>query len=95
MRNKVIKVELVSPTSAAQSEEDTSISGASGFAASAGMDKNFVISAGNILQALFCLNKLIRTQADDSRKVREYATLADENLQTLRELMHPMLWSPA
>ena len=95
MKDKVIKVELASSACSAQSQENTSISRASPFAASAGIDKSFVISAGNILQALLCLSDLIRAEADNSRKVREYANLADENLQTLRELMRPMLWSPA
>jgi hypothetical protein len=68
---------------------------ASGKLASAGIDKNFVLSAGNILQALLCLSNLTRAASDDSSKVREYADLTDEKLQALRELMRPMLWNLA
>jgi hypothetical protein len=64
------------------------------FASSADTDKAFVISAANILQALVCLSNLIRAAADDSGKVREYANLAEEKLQTLGELMRPLLWNP-
>jgi len=59
------------------------------------MDKDFVISAANILQALLCLSNLTRAQAGDPGKVREYANLAEEKLQALGELMRPMLWNPA
>jgi hypothetical protein len=66
---------------------------ASGRLASAGIDKNFVISAGNILQILLCLSNLTRADANDSIKVREYADLTDEKLLALGELMRPMLWN--
>jgi hypothetical protein len=56
------------------------------------MDKAFVISASNILQALLCLSNLTRAKADDPSKVRAYARLTDEKLQALGELMRPMLW---
>ena len=61
--------------------------------ASVGMDKNFAIGAGNILQTLLCLSHLTSADADDSSKVRVYADLANERLQALSELMHPMLWN--
>jgi hypothetical protein len=56
------------------------------------MDKAFVISAANILQALLCLSNLTRAEAEDPSKVRAYASLTDEKLQALGELMRPMLW---
>jgi hypothetical protein len=58
------------------------------------MDKDFVISVANILQALICLSNLTRAEADDSCKVRVYANLAEEKLQALGVLMRPMLWNP-
>lgn len=66
---------------------------ASGSLASAGIDKNFVISTANILQVLFSLNNLTNAEADDASKVQLYAKLAEEKLQTLSELMRPMLWN--
>jgi hypothetical protein len=65
---------------------------ASGTLAAAGIDKNFVISAGNLLQALLGLSNLTRMAADDASKVREYTDLTDEKLLALGELMRPMLW---
>jgi hypothetical protein len=65
---------------------------ASGTLAAAGIDRNFVISAGNLLQTLLGLSNLTRVAADDASKVREYADLTDEKLQALSELMRPMLW---
>jgi hypothetical protein len=65
---------------------------ASGTLAAAGIDKNFVISAGNLLQALLGLSNLTRVAADDASKVREYADLTDKKLQALSELMRPILW---
>jgi hypothetical protein len=63
--------------------------------ASASLDKAFAIGAANSLQALVCLNNLMRAYADDSGKVRVYAKLVEEKLQALGDLMRPMLWSPA
>jgi hypothetical protein len=68
---------------------------ASGRLASAGIDKDFALSAGNILQILLCLSNLTRADANDSVKVREYADLTDERLLALSELMRPMLWNLA
>jgi hypothetical protein len=42
------------------------------------MDKDFVISAANILQTLLCLSNLTRAEAADPGKVRVYANLAEE-----------------
>jgi hypothetical protein len=66
---------------------------ASESSASAGMDKDFVISAANNLQALLCLSNLISAKADDPDKVRLYACLAEERVQALGKLICPMLWS--
>jgi hypothetical protein len=68
---------------------------ASGSLALAGIDKKFVISAGNILQALLCLSNLTRAAADDAGSVREYADLNDEQLEALGKLIRPMLWNLA
>jgi hypothetical protein len=85
---------IVSPPSAFATPppEGAPLWDASGTLAAAGIDKNFVISAGNILQALLGLSNLTRVAADDASKVREYADLTDEKLQALSELMRPMLW---
>ena len=56
---------------------------ASGLSASAGMDKDFVISAANTLQALICLSNLMSAEADDPAKVRVYAHLVEQRLQAL------------
>jgi hypothetical protein len=57
------------------------------------MDKEFVISAGNSLQALLVLSNLIHTNADDPAKVRLFTHLAEQKLQALGKLICPMLWS--
>jgi hypothetical protein len=88
-----MRVDLISPACSARSLEDTTVSHESGSSASAGIDKVFVIRAANILQALVCLNSLMRANAHDSGKVREHANLAEQKLQALGELMGPMLWS--
>jgi hypothetical protein len=59
------------------------------------MDKNFVISAANNLQALLCLSNLMSTEADDPAKVRVYAHLVEQRLQALGKLVCPMLWNAA
>lgn len=88
-----MSVDFTSSASSALTLEDTPIGHESGSPASAGIDKIFVIRAANILQALVCLNSLMRVNAHDSGKVRELANLAEEKLQALAELMRPMLWS--
>jgi hypothetical protein len=90
----MMRVDSVSSACFAQPLEDTLVGVGSGASTSAGLDKAFVISAANILQALVCLSNLIRAEADDSGKVRVYANLAEEKLQALGELMRPMLWNP-
>jgi hypothetical protein len=91
----MMSVVSASPASFTTTPEDSPAWDASGSLASVGIDKNFVISAGNILQALLCLSNLTRGTADDASKVREYADLTDEKLQALGELMRPMLWNLA
>ena len=76
-----------------QPVEKAHVGRASRFSASAGMNKDFVISAANILQALVCLNNLTRAKAGDPGKVGEYANLAEEKLKALGELMRPLLWN--
>jgi hypothetical protein len=56
------------------------------------MDKDFVISAANSLQALLRLSNLMSAQADDPAKVRVYAHLLEQRLQALGKLVCPMLW---
>jgi hypothetical protein len=90
----MMKVDFASSACSTQPPEDTLVGDESGSSASAGLDKAFVISAANILQALACLSNLIRAEADDSGKVRVYANIAEEKLQALGELMRPMLWNP-
>jgi hypothetical protein len=64
------------------------------FPALAGIDKDFVISAANSLQALFCLSNLMSAEADDPAKVRVYAHLVEQRLLGLGKLLCPMLWNP-
>jgi hypothetical protein len=89
------KVDFASSVCSVSSPEGKPVWDASGSLASAGIDKNFVISAANILQALLCLSNLTNTEAEDASKVRTYAKLADEKLQALDKLMRPMLWNLA
>jgi hypothetical protein len=60
---------------------------------SAVVDKEFVISAGNSLQALLVMNSLIHANAEDPAKVRLFAHLVELRLQTLGKLICPMLWA--
>ena len=90
---QTMKVDLASSACSIASPRDTPVWDASGSLASAGIDKNFVISAGNILQTLLCLSHLMSAEANDSSKVRVYANLTNERLQALSELMRPMLWN--
>jgi hypothetical protein len=94
LENKMMRVDSVSSACSAQCPEDTLEGSGSGASASAGLDKAFVISAANILQALIGLSHLIHADADDAAKVRVYANLAEEKLQALGDLMRPMLWNP-
>ena len=87
------KVDSASPVCSFALPEGKPVWDASGALASAGIDKNFVIGAANILQTLLCLSHLTSTEADDSSKVRMYAKLADERVHALRHLMRPMLWN--
>jgi hypothetical protein len=92
--DKMMKVDSAPSVGSAQPPEETLVGRGSGIPASARPDMAFVISAANTLQALVCLTHLIRAAADDSGKVRVYASLAEEKLQALGELMHPLLWNP-
>ena len=92
LKHKILRVEFASSV---RSPEDAPVVRASEFPASAGMDKDFVISAANSLQALLCLSNLMSAGADDPAKVRVYANLVEEKLRALGELMRPMLWNPA
>ena len=91
----MMRVNVASSACSAQPPEDAPAGRASGSSASAGMDKDFIISAANILQALLCLSSLMRAEADNPGKVRVCANLAEEKLLALGELMRPMLWNPA
>jgi hypothetical protein len=93
LANQMMRV--VPTSSASSAPEDAPVWDASGALASVGIDKKFVISAGNILQTLLCLSNLTRAEANNSVKVREYADLTDEKLLALGELMRPMRWNPA
>ena len=57
------------------------------------MDKEFVISAANSLQALLIMSYLIHANADDAAKVRAYAYLVEQRVQALGRLICPMLWA--
>jgi hypothetical protein len=94
VNNTILKVDFASSACSAQPPEETLVVHGSGAPASARPDKAFIISATNTLQALVCLSGLIRAAADDSGKVRLYASLAEEKLQALGELMRPLLWNP-
>jgi hypothetical protein len=95
MGHKLMKVDFASSAGSTQPAEDATTGYRLETSASAGLDKAFILSAANTLQALVCLGFLMRADADDSGKVRVYAKLAEEKLQVLGELMRPMLWNPA
>jgi hypothetical protein len=88
-------IDFASSACSAHPPEDAPSRHASESLASTGMDKDFVISAANILQALLCLSNLMSAEADDPAKVRVYAHLVEQRLQALGKLVCPMLWSPA
>jgi hypothetical protein len=88
----VSTVDFASTASTAQLSQETSVRHASGSSDSTGLDQKFVISVGDILQILACLNNLICANAEDSEKVRTHARLVEEKLDRLGELMRPMLW---
>ena len=81
--------------SSARRSADASVERASGSSASAAVDKDFIISAANSLQALLCLSNLMSAEADDPTKVRVYAQLVEQRLQALGKLVCPMLWNAA
>jgi hypothetical protein len=89
----MMKVDLASSVSSVAPPAGKPVWNASGALASAGIDRNFVIGASDILQTLLCLSHLTSEDAEDSGKVRVYADLAIERVQALRELMRPMLWN--
>jgi hypothetical protein len=95
MEHKAMRIEFASSASSAQPSGNAQVGCESRTLASANLDKTFVLDAANTLQTLVCLSSLMGVYADDSCKVRVYATLFDEKLQALSELIRPMLWSPA
>jgi len=91
----MMSIDIASSTCLAKLPEDTASGHASGYPAPAGVDKDFVIGAANILQALLCLSNLMSAEADDPAKVRVYAYLDEQRLQALGKLICPMLWNAA
>jgi hypothetical protein len=89
------KLFAVDFASSAHRSADAPVERASGSSASTGMDKNFVISAANNLQALLCLSNLTSAGADDPTKVRVYANFIEQRVQALGKLVCPMLWNSA
>ena len=87
------RVDFAPAACSAQPWEDPPAGRASGSSASAGMDKDFVISAANSLQALVFLSNLMGAEADDPAKVRVYAHLVEQRVQALGKLICPMLWN--
>jgi hypothetical protein len=92
LEHKMLTVDFAS---SAYRSADALVERVSGSSASTGMDKNFVISAANSLQALLCLSNLMSAEADDPAKVRVYAHLIEQRLQALGKLVCPMLWNAA
>jgi hypothetical protein len=95
LANQMMSAVVAPSASFTPPTEDTPVWDTSGALDPAGIDKKFVISAGNILQTLLCLSSLTRADANDPTKVREYADLTDERLLALGELMRPMRWNRA
>ena len=84
-----MRVDSVSPARSAQPQEHIGLHGSS---TSTNVDKEFVISAGNSLQALIVLSSLIHANADDPAKVRLFTRLVEQRVQALGKLICPMLW---
>ena len=80
MEHKMMSIDFASSVCSTQLPKDAPARHASGSSASTGMDKDFVLSAGNILQALLCLSDLMSAEADDPAKVRVYAYLVEQRL---------------
>jgi hypothetical protein len=94
LAHKMMIVNSASSTCSAHLAEDAPAGPVPGLSTSAGIDKDFVISAANNLQALLCLSNLTLAKADDPDKVRLYTNLAEAKLRALGELMRPLLWNP-
>lgn len=94
MGHEMKRVDFASLACSAHSPKDALVGGPSASSASADMDKDFILSAANSLQALLCLSNLMSAQADDPAKVRMYANLVEQRLQALGKLICPMLWKP-
>ena len=94
MAHQMMLVDFASSARPTQTQKDAFVLHALESSTSEEVDMDFAIRAGNILQTLAFLSHVIRAKADDPGKVRKYANLAEEELQTLGELMRPMLWNP-
>jgi hypothetical protein len=88
-------VDFASSVRGSHFQKDAPVGEPSASSASADMDKDFILSVANCLQALLCLSNLMSAQADDPAKVRVYANLVEQRLQALSKLLSPMLWEPA
>jgi hypothetical protein len=58
------------------------------------INRPFAMRAVDILSTLNCLNYLTSEEAEDSAKVRHYASMTQERLHAFAELIGPMLWIP-
>ena len=94
MGHEMMLVDLASTACSAQAPEDGFLLHALESSTSEELEIAFVIRAGNILQTLACLSHLIRANVDDPGKVHVYANRVEEKLQSLGELMRPILWNP-
>jgi hypothetical protein len=91
--HKMLRVDPASSACSAQPPEDPPAEHVPSSSASAGEDKEFVISSANSLQALLFLSNLMHANADDPAKVRLYVHLVEQRLQALGKLVCPMLWN--
>jgi hypothetical protein len=79
MRNKIMRVDFVSSACSTQFSEDSTMEHRSETSASAGIDKTFIISAANTLQALVCLSSLMGVYAEALHRKRPCVATSDRS----------------
>lgn len=91
MINEEIRVDQVSSAPSNLAIENTGVKSLPWFQAAGSCEKTLSLTAGNLLQTLICLNDLMLSETDPAA-IGKYAELSRAKLQSLCELLSPMLW---
>jgi len=92
MANEEIIVDQVPSASSNLAIENTLVKSLPRFPAAGSCEKTLSLTAGNLLQTLVCLTDLMLSEADPA-VIGKYAKLSQAKLQSLCELLGPMLWT--